>query len=80
MDTCVLIPDDLSLVLTLHPNPRNVLEMNVALWSNRTLAAGTKFRPDQGSVRLDKLEVYSHLAEDDVSREVKLVLLSTVKS
>lgn len=67
MDTCIVIPDELSLVLTLHPNPKNILEMNVALWSNTTLPVGAKFTPDDGKVRLDKLEVYSHLAEDDVS-------------
>lgn len=67
MDTRVLLPEEFSLVLTLHPNPKNILEMNVALWSNKTLAPGTQFYPDQGSVKLDKLEVYSKLKEDDVS-------------
>ena len=67
MDTCVLIPDAFSLVLTLHPNPKNILEMNVALWSNTTLPVGARFTPDDGAARLDKLEVYSYLPEDDVS-------------
>ena len=67
MDTCVVIPEEFSLVLTLHPNPKNILEMNVALWSNTTLPAGSKFTPDDGKVRLDKLEVYSYLEENDVS-------------
>ena len=72
MDTCVLIPEEFSLVLTLHPNPKNILEMNVALWSNTTLPVGARFTPDDGAARLDKLEVYSHLPEDDVSKFIYL--------
>lgn len=75
MDTCVLIPEEFSLVLTLHPNPKNILEMNVALWSNKTLPPGARFYPDQGTVRLDKLEVYSKLKEDDVSNIGKITLM-----
>lgn len=67
MDTYVVIPEEFSLVLTLHPNPKNVLEMNVALWSNQTLSTGSRFYPDQGTVKLDKLEVYTKLCDDDVS-------------
>ena len=67
METCILIPDEFSLVLTLHPNPKNILEMNVALWSNTTLHVGSRFSPDDGKVRLDRLEVYSYLDEEDVS-------------
>lgn len=67
MDTCVLIPDELALVLTLHPNPDRVLQMHVALWSNTTLAPGRRFRPNEGRVRLDKLEIFSQLEKDDVS-------------
>ncbi|OWF47824.1 zinc finger protein 629-like [Mizuhopecten yessoensis] len=61
MDACVLIPEEFGLVLTLHPNPQNVLEMFVDIWSNVHIPSGTVFRPDQGTVRLDKLEVYSKL-------------------
>lgn len=68
MDTCVLIPDELGLVLTLQPNNNNVLEMHVAVWSNSTLAPGTRFHPDEGKVRLDKMEICSELPEDDVSK------------
>ena len=67
MEARVLMPKELSLVLSLHPNPNNILEMSVAIWSNRTLPPGTRFLPDQGEVRLDKLEIYSLLPEDDVS-------------
>ncbi|KAL5020339.1 hypothetical protein ScPMuIL_003231 [Solemya velum] len=66
MDTCVLMPEDFSLVLTLHPNPRNIMEMSVALWSNRVVEAGTFYHADQGTIRLDKLEIYSELQKDDV--------------
>lgn len=67
MDTCVLMPEEFSLVLTLHPNPRNIMEMSVALWTNRCVEAGTFFHADQGTIRLDKLEIYSELQKDDVS-------------
>jgi hypothetical protein len=67
MDTCVLVPEEFSLVLTPHPNPRNVMEMSVALWSNTSLPPGTVFHSDQGSFRLEKLEVYSKLDTTDVS-------------
>ncbi|KAL4229844.1 hypothetical protein ACF0H5_010236 [Mactra antiquata] len=66
MDTWVLIPEEFSLVLTLHPNPKNILEMKVALWCNQTLSAGTRFYSDQGEMKLDKLEVYTKLSTDDV--------------
>ena len=67
MDTCVLIPDEFSLVLTLQPNTDNNLEMHVAVWSNSLLEPGTRFRPDEGKVRLDKLDVGAELEENDVS-------------
>jgi hypothetical protein len=74
MDSCVLVPDEFSLVLTLHHNPRNVMEMSVALWSNTSIPPGTVFHSEQGSFRLEKLEIYSKLATTDVSI-VLLVLL-----
>lgn len=67
MDTFILIPDEFGLVLTLHPNPSNILEMSVAIWSNDFVPQGTCFYPDHGKVRIEKLEVYSKLPADDVS-------------
>nr|XP_022322965.1 zinc finger protein 624-like [Crassostrea virginica] len=66
MDTYISIPDEFGLVLTLHPNPSNVLEMSVAIWSNEFVPQGTRFYPDHGKVRVEKLEVYSKLPSDDV--------------
>ncbi|WAR00442.1 ZN239-like protein [Mya arenaria] len=65
MDTCVVVPEELSLVLTLRPNPSNMLKMHVALWSNQTLTPGTHFRPNQGTVRLDRLEI-TELGPEDI--------------
>ena len=67
MYACVLIPRSLSLVLTLHPDPANVLEMATAVWANRPLLQGHVFFPDEGELRLDKLEVFSALDDNDVS-------------
>lgn len=66
MDTYILIPDEFGLVLTLHPNPCNILEMSVAIWSNDFVPQGTFFYPDLGKLRVEKLEVYSKLPADDV--------------
>ncbi|XP_052060500.1 zinc finger protein 235-like [Mytilus californianus] len=66
MDSCVLIPEQFSLVLTLHPNPKNILEMSVAVWSNTFIPAGTIFRPDEGVFKLDKIEVFSKLPATDI--------------
>ncbi|KAJ8316389.1 hypothetical protein KUTeg_006403 [Tegillarca granosa] len=65
MDACVLIPEEFGLVLTLHPNPKNILEMSVAIWSNCNIPPGNIFYPDQGVIKLDKLEIYSKLNEED---------------
>ena len=69
MDSCVLIPEQFSLVLTLHPNPKNILEMSVAVWSNTFISTGTIFRPDEGVFKLDKIEVFSKLPTNDVSKK-----------
>ncbi|XP_048254618.1 zinc finger protein 629-like [Haliotis rufescens] len=68
MDSCVLLPRDFGLVLMLHPNPKNILEMSVSVWSNVHLSPGTSFYPDEGHVKLDKLEIYSVLDKKDVRR------------
>lgn len=70
METCVLIPQEFSLVLTTSNVDRNVnklSEMRVNVWSNSRLPQGTVVYPFQGTIRLDKLEVYSYLDEGDVS-------------
>ncbi|RWS15765.1 hypothetical protein B4U79_16056 [Dinothrombium tinctorium] len=44
-------------------------EMNVCVWSNQYIRKGTYFLPFQGTIRLDRLEVYSLLDDNDVSIE-----------
>lgn len=70
METCVLIPQEFSLVLTAADARANkkIPEMNVHVWTNARIPQGTLIYPFQGTIRLDKLEVYSYLEENDVSR------------
>ena len=87
METCVLIPQEFSLVLTAGPAPampatspavdRNankLPEMRVNVWTNARIPQGTLIYPFQGTIRLDKLEVYSYLDDNDVSRALTLSL------
>ncbi|XP_023224953.1 zinc finger protein 391-like [Centruroides sculpturatus] len=66
METCVLIPPEFSLVLTTDTNSNRLYEMGVRVWSNQAIAKGSRFRPSQGTIRLDKLEVYSLLNDNDI--------------
>ena len=67
----MLIPSDLSLVLRPEPNDENrrsfLPEMGATIWSNKTLKPGKVFYPEDGRVRLEKLEIYSLLKSKDVS-------------
>ena len=87
METCVLIPQEFSLVLTAGPAPavpaaspavdRNankLPEMRVNVWTNARIPQGTLIYPFQGTIRLDKLEVYSYLDDNDVSRALRFSL------
>ncbi|GAB6025184.1 hypothetical protein CHUAL_010607 [Chamberlinius hualienensis] len=66
METCVLIPSEFSLVLTTSPTPTGQFrEMGVRVWTNERIPRGTKFYPFQGTIRLDKLEIYSYLDDGD---------------
>ena len=70
METCVLIPQEFSLVLTtpnVDKNANKLCEMRVNVWSNTRISQGTIVYPFQGTIRLDKLEVYSYLDDGDVS-------------
>lgn len=49
-------------------------EPEVSVWSNTNIAQGTLCYPFQGTIRIDKLEVYGQLEDDDVS---KLIVLDT---
>lgn len=67
METCVLIPHELSLILLPQGAEGKLLEMGVTLWANCDLKPGMTFSPDDGELRLDKLEIYSRLSDKDVS-------------
>ncbi|XP_014250296.1 zinc finger protein 287 [Cimex lectularius] len=71
METCVLIPQEFSLVLTAAPDNHNRLkkklpEMSVNVWTNARIPQGTLIYPFQGTIRLDKLEVYGYLEDNDI--------------
>ncbi|XP_029828008.3 zinc finger protein 2 homolog [Ixodes scapularis] len=80
METFVLIPKELSLVLcekesgtssAMLPqhqaSSENVRkEASAAVWSNSRISRGTRFLPFQGTVRLDKLDVFGTLDRNDI--------------
>lgn len=75
METCVLIPKEFSLVLTndqsscknLFKNESNTLAVRISVWSNVFIPSGTLIYPFQGSIRFDKIDLYSLLDDNDVS-------------
>lgn len=70
METCVLIPQEFSLVLAPSDGrlgKKKIPEMSVNVWTNTRIPQGTLVYPFQGTIRLDKLEVYSYLDDSDVS-------------
>lgn len=75
METCVLIPQEFSLVLAAgnadnrFPKKRGP-EVTVTVWTNAKIPQGTLIYPFQGTIRLDKLEVYSYLDDNDVSNPI----------
>lgn len=66
METCVLIPQEFALAVT-GVGARNSREQTATVWSNSAIAQGTLCYPFQGTVRIDNLELYSYVDEDDVS-------------
>lgn len=66
METCVLIPQEFSLVVT-AAGARNSGEQVVSVWSTTRIKQGTLYHPFQGTVRIDKLNIYSYINDDDVS-------------
>lgn len=76
METCVLIPQEFSLCIrnnnnnstsNNNNNNNNNKELEVSVWSNSAIAQGALCYPFQGTIRLDKLDVYGHLDDEDVS-------------
>lgn len=73
MDHLVLIPQDFNLVVTSEKLPQD----NVTVWSNQRIAQGTIYYPFQGTVRIDKLNVFSMASDDDVSWQLNFLLVFT---
>lgn len=67
METQVLIPQEFSLVLT-APGGKKSHEQVASVFSSARIQQGTVLHPFQGTVRTDKLEIYSYLDENDVSK------------
>lgn len=76
METCVLIPQEFSLCIrqTINNNRRN--EPEVSVWTNTQIAQGSLCYPFQGTIRIDKLDVYGQLDDDDVSLNFPLFISS----
>lgn len=66
METCVLIPQEFSLVVASVVGSKKI-DPVVSVWSTARIPQGTRCFPFQGTVRIDKLEVYSYVDEEDVS-------------
>lgn len=66
METLVLIPQELSLAL--RPGGARGREASVSVWTSTELQRGSLLYPFQGTIRIDKLHVYSYVPDHDVSR------------
>lgn len=66
METCVLIPQEFSLCIRTQDKNSNG-DPEVSVWSNSSIAQGSLCYPFQGTIRIDKLDVYGTLDEEDVS-------------
>lgn len=66
METCVLIPQEFALAVT-GSGARASKEPTVSVWSTNRIPQGSLCYPFQGTIRIDKLDVYSQLDESDVS-------------
>ncbi|CAD5112416.1 DgyrCDS1638 [Dimorphilus gyrociliatus] len=71
MESCVLIPDGLSLVLQpysseISTNSIDKFDMGVTIWARKKLEEGTILYPDDGQLRLYTLQVEKLLKRDDI--------------
>lgn len=73
METCVLIPQEFSLAMT-AAGARNSGEQSVSVWSSTRIKQGELYYPFQGTVRIDKLNIYSYVENEDVSTIVTFYL------
>lgn len=79
METCVLIPQEFSLCVR-NAGLGNRREPEVSVWSNTTIAQGSLCYPFQGTIRIDKLDVYGQLDDDDVSTVLQLFLETVLQA
>lgn len=74
METCVLIPKELSLqAVPVTGSQRSAnkrrAEPEITVMTNVNVSRGTLIYPFQGTVRMDKLDVFSFLDDTDVSTD-----------
>ncbi|XP_018801957.1 PREDICTED: zinc finger protein 225-like [Bactrocera latifrons] len=63
METCVLIPKELSLAATTITANH---EAEITVWTTSYIEQGTIFYPFQGTIRWDKLDAFQYLDENDI--------------
>lgn len=66
METCVLIPQEFSLCVR-NPGLNGTTEPEVSVWTNTAIQQGSLCFPFQGTIRIDKLEIFGQLEDCDVS-------------
>ncbi|CAD6241613.1 GSCOCG00009306001-RA-CDS, partial [Cotesia congregata] len=79
METCVLIPREFSLALATDHDRNSCSEIfktearsfsadvRISVWSNVFIPSETLIYPFQGSIRFDKIDLYSLLDDNDVN-------------
>lgn len=73
MESCVLIPKELSLTRISLPNKKNESVLTVCATTN--IKKGTIIYPFQGTIRTDKIENLKHPDENDVSAFPQLKII-----
>lgn len=80
METCVLIPKELSLQTApmgsvQRSNKRHHVDPEITVMTNVNVQRGTLIYPFQGTVRMDKLDVFSFLEDTDVSTSIYICFI-----
>lgn len=65
METSVLIPQDFSLAMS--PTSPGSPEQIITVWSTNEIPQGSLFYPFQGTIRIDNLDTFKYLEDEDVS-------------
>ncbi|KAL5279334.1 hypothetical protein ACFFRR_003738 [Megaselia abdita] len=64
METSVLIPQDFSLAMS--PTSPGSPEQTITVWSTNEIPQGSLFYPFQGTIRIDNLDTFKYLEDEDV--------------